>query len=108
MATVMVVDDDRLFRQRMARTLTDAGLVVIEAAMPGLHGWEVIRFARSKRPSIPVLRLGHADDLVPGREYEAFRRLPVLVKPFTPKELLAALRSRLRLGIKGPALHRKS
>jgi len=113
-----VVDDDPRCRAMIAATLIDEGFEVIEAAggyqatgilsrpnhdihllivdteMPGLHGWEVIRFGRSRAPKLRALRLGRCDDAPPGAEYQALRSVTCLSKPFTSDRLLAAIRRR--------------
>jgi len=115
---VLVVDDDPRCRATVAATLTDEGFEVLEASngyqatgllshpnhdirllivdteMPGLHGWEVIRFAASRAPRLRALRLGRCDDAPPGAEYQALRSVPCLPKPFTPDRLLASIRRR--------------
>lgn len=116
MPTALVVDDDALSRSLAARTLAAAGFHVLQARdgfqavailsrqasdiaflivdteMPGMHGWEVIRFARRKSSRIRVLRLGRRDDAVPGAEYGPLVSLPSLGKPFTPARLLAKIK----------------
>ncbi len=118
--TVLVVDDDPRCRALVSNTLRrqgcdvleardgylgigilsrrsdEIGFLVVDTEMPGVHGWEVIRFARSKAPTMPVLRLGRQDDVVPASDYEPFRDLPVVAKPLTPSALLAKLRRRGR------------
>jgi two-component system chemotaxis response regulator CheY len=120
MKTVLVVDDEVLFRVRAAAALSDAGFRIIEARdgfhaiavlsrrwreiaavvvdteMPGVHGWEVIRFARARAPAVRILRLGREDDAAPAAEYRIFEALPTLEKPFTPEALLAAVHAALR------------
>lgn len=119
--TVLVIDDDPRCRASIARTLHDQGCEIVEASdgfegisvlsrrgreldflvvdteMPGVHGWEVIRFASRVVPKLRVVRLGRLDDLVPAAEYTGFQTLPVLQKPFTPAELRARMHIRQRL-----------
>ena len=79
--------------------LRDGGalaLLVVDTEMPGVHGWEVIRFAGSKAPRARILRLGRPDDQAPGTEYQAFHAVPALRKPFTEGELLASLTAAVR------------
>ena len=66
-------------------------LLIVDTEMPGLHGWEVIRFARSRALKLRILRLGRCDDAPPGAEYHVLRAVPCLSKPFTPDRLLASI-----------------
>ena len=110
--TALVVDDDPRCRALVAAALTEAGfevlsagdgyratavlarpeldlrLLVVDTEMPGVHGWAVIQYAKAKHRRLRVLRLGRADDEVPGAEYAAFRHLPTLSKPFGASELM--------------------
>jgi DNA-binding response OmpR family regulator len=120
MPTALVVDDDGLSRSLVAQALTTAGfqvlqardgfhaiailsrsardiaLAVVDTEMPGLHGWEVIRFARRKSPRIRVLRLGRRDDAAPSADYRPLEALPSLSKPITSARLLASVKRRRR------------
>jgi two-component system cell cycle response regulator CpdR len=126
--TVLVIDDDPRCRASISRTLHDQGCDVVEASdgfqgisvlsrrgrqldflvvdteMPGVHGWEVIRFASRVVPKLRVVRLGRADDLVPAAEYTSFQSLPVLEKPFTLPELRARMQIKAR--VRRPPRHR--
>jgi DNA-binding response OmpR family regulator len=114
--TVLVVDDSPTYRAMAAQALRAPGvevlvasdgyqalevishrgrdirLLIVDTEMPGMHGWEVVWFARMKAPRMRVLRLGFRDDLAPGAEYEQFRSLPTLAKPFSQEVLLAMVR----------------
>ncbi|HEU4587612.1 MAG TPA: response regulator [Gemmatimonadales bacterium] len=68
-------------------------LIVVDTEMPGMHGWEVIRFARFHRPTTPVLRLGRAGDVPPAPEFRRFEAVPVLAKPLTARAVRAAVRA---------------
>jgi CheY-like chemotaxis protein len=128
--TVLVIDDDPRCRAAIAHTLQCHGCDILEASdgfqgisllsrrgseldlllvdteMPGVHGWEVIRFASRVVPRLRVVRLGRHDDLVPAAEYGGFQSLPVLQKPFTPSELRARMQIRPRVGRNGKSLVR--
>jgi CheY-like chemotaxis protein len=114
---VLVVDDDSALRRMVHRWLTRAGYAVIEAAdgasalrilldrdhrvdlvltdmeMPALNGRELAAMLRTANMQMPlVLMSGNADwarDLpsLPGEPV-----LKLLPKPFTPEQLLEALR----------------
>jgi CheY-like chemotaxis protein len=124
--TVLVVDDDRSYRAMIGQVLEALGadvleagdgyqgigflcrrgpgiaLLIVDSQMPGLHGWDVIRYARMKAPTLRVLRLGCPRDPVPGPAYEGLEMLPALAKPFTPSALVAMLPSSIRIGGRRP------
>lgn len=113
----LVVDDNPMCRELVARVLREKGfrvalakdgfqailalvgggrsfaLLIVDTEMPGVHGWEVIRCARSKARRTRILRLGRREDETPGLEYRSLRRVPVLGKPFTGADLVASLRA---------------
>jgi len=66
-------------------------ILVTDVVMPGLSGVELAREARAHRPDLPVLYMsGYSDELVADRG-----TLPagsnVMRKPFTRRDLLAAI-----------------
>lgn len=74
-------------------------LVVLDLMLPGVSGLEVCREIRRKR-SIPILMvtaLGEEDDRVRGFELGAD---DYVVKPFSPRELVARVKAILRRGQK--------
>ncbi len=109
---IILCDDDDLVRGFVARVLDEAGyivetvsdghtavelvrhafadLLVVDFAMPGMNGAEVMRAARAIRPDLPVLMItGYADsESVSGLGAE----VPVLRKPFEAGALLAMVR----------------
>jgi len=114
---VLVADDDADLRELIAFTLTQSGylvlkagdgpsavrrfeeespdLVVLDINMPGLSGFQVCEAIR-ERSRIPVMML-----TVRGEEEDLVRALGLgaddyLTKPFSPKELVARVRSVLR------------
>ncbi|MDX9874247.1 MAG: PAS domain-containing protein [Spongiibacteraceae bacterium] len=111
-ATILLVDDDHAVRAvvsdqlrsmgyavreasdghaalaELARELPD--LLLIDFAMPGMNGAEVVRRARASWPALPVVfATGYADtgalEAVMGRD------VPLLRKPFTMQQLSTAL-----------------
>jgi two-component system phosphate regulon response regulator PhoB len=108
---VMVVDDDKLIRDVVRRTLEREGFFVVEASdgeealtrslqapvdiavvdihMPKLSGYELVRQLRVRDPRLHVIMLTSA-----GTEAERVRGLvggadDYVVKPFSPRELAA-------------------
>ena len=72
-------------------------LVILDLALPGLSGWEVCRRLRERQdgyiPIIMVTARASEDDRVVGLELGAD---DYVVKPFSPRELLARVRAVLR------------
>ena len=95
--TVLVATDGYQAISILSRRSREIDLLIDDTEMPGIHGWEVIRFARTKARKIRVLRLGRLDDSAPAPEYETFRALPSLAKPFTSARLLETIRQRFKL-----------
>ncbi len=112
MVRVVVVDDELPVMQLCARVLeldghqvdgftrgeealarlsrAPADLLVVDYRMPGLTGLELARRARAVRPGLPVVLItghGSADVLAEAAAVGVDR---VLLKPFTPNELIAA------------------
>jgi DNA-binding response OmpR family regulator len=116
-ATVLVVDDEPIVRQVVATYLrqeghptleasdgrtalelierSDPGLVVLDVMLPGIDGLEVCRTIR-RRSDTPVIMLtarGEEADRIVGLDLGAD---DYVTKPFSPRELVARVRSVLR------------
>lgn len=115
---ILVVDDDHDVRSIMTSFLSEIGYVVHEAehgdaalamqqavnpqlmiidfAMPGTNGAEVVKAARAVQPALPILFVsGYADTAA---LEAATGTAPFLRKPFLPAELAAAVRAALDAG----------
>jgi DNA-binding response OmpR family regulator len=117
MATVLVVDDEPIVREVVARYLAHAGhnaleaadgdaarelierdepdLVVLDVMLPGTDGLALCRWIRG-RSELPVIMLtarGEEADRIVGLELGAD---DYVTKPFSPRELAARVRSVLR------------
>jgi CheY-like chemotaxis protein len=115
-ATVLVIDDDSDVRAFLADSLQSLGYKVIDAeggeeglkqlderppdlvlldyAMPGMHGADVARAARAKCPDLPIIFVtGYAES----QQLEAAlgANVPVLRKPFNLAQLAAAVQEQL-------------
>ncbi len=116
-ATVLVVDDEPIVRQVVATYLrqeghptleaadgrsaldlierAEPGLVVLDVMLPGIDGLEVCRAIR-RRSDTPVIMLtarGEEADRIVGLDLGAD---DYVTKPFSPRELVARVRSVLR------------
>ena len=120
MATILVVDDEEPIRELLRFNLEKEGyrvsvakdgqealkhvendhpdLIVLDLMLPGMDGLEVCRKLRSnpKFQQIPIIMLtakGEEIDKVLGLEIGAD---DYMTKPFSPRELLARIKARLR------------
>jgi DNA-binding response OmpR family regulator len=126
--TVLVVDDDATTRDVIVRYLeregfealqaedggraravietADPSLVILDLMLPGIDGLSVIRWMRSTgwTPVIMLTALGEETDRIVGLELGAD---DYVTKPFSPRELVARVRSVLRRsGAAAPAVER--
>ncbi len=122
--TVLVVDDEPLIREVVARYLAregfrvvecgdgesarllvqrhDPDLVVLDVMLPGVDGLEVCRWirARSETPVILLTARGEETDRIVGLELGAD---DYVVKPFSPRELAVRARNVLKRAGASPA-----
>src|SRR3954454_2548781 len=114
---VLVVDDEPIVRDVVARYLArsgfdaleaadgdharrlieseDVALVVLDVMLPGIDGFELCRWIRS-RSELPVIMLtarGEETDRIVGLELGAD---DYVTKPFSPRELVSRVRTVLR------------
>jgi DNA-binding response OmpR family regulator len=118
MAKVLIVEDDRVIAEGMARHLSSAGfdpvvvgkgeqglarlrferpdVVVLDLMLPERDGWSVIEEARAEGISTPIVVVSAR-----GTEHDRVHALEIgaddyLVKPFSMKELVARVRAASR------------
>lgn len=117
MSSILVVEDEPIVRDVVVRYLRQAGFTTVEAAdgrtarqhierdqldlvildvmLPGMDGLELCRWIRGRSglPVIMVTALGDESDRIVGLELGAD---DYISKPFSPRELVARVRSVLR------------
>ncbi|HEY7612288.1 MAG TPA: response regulator [Gemmatimonadales bacterium] len=116
MSTILVIDDESVVRKLACRTLREAGYTCLEAdsalaaleqlqsdrqqldgmvvdiRLPDMTGLNLVRLARIHRPGMPALFMsGYAQPAVEEPELQQLLQA-FLPKPFTPDQLLAAVR----------------
>ena len=90
--TVEAEDDGLAALPRLAR----ADVAIIDWMLPGMTGVELTRYARREYPQLPVLLLtakGEVEDRLEGLNAGAD---DYVVKPFSPREVVARVRALLR------------
>jgi CheY-like chemotaxis protein len=119
MSTLLVIDDERVVRTVACQTLRQAGYTCLEAdsalaaleqlqsdpqrldgmvvdiKLPDMSGLNLVRLARIHRPGTPALFISAYPQ--PAAEEPELQQLvqAFLPKPFTPDQLLAAVRELL-------------
>jgi DNA-binding response OmpR family regulator len=118
MPNVLIVEDDDVIAQGMARHLSAAGfeatwvgngelalarlryekpdVVVLDLMLPGIDGWKLIETARAEGIGTPIVVVSAR-----GTEHDRVHALEIgaddyLVKPFSMKELVARVRAAAR------------
>ncbi|NMA68051.1 MAG: response regulator transcription factor [Desulfitobacterium sp.] len=93
---VISVDDGRKALDMLQREKPD--ILILDLMLPGVDGFEICKTIRGdmKNASLPIIILSARDDLadkIVGLELGAD---DYITKPFSPRELLARIRARLR------------
>jgi len=128
MAKVLIVEDDEVIAQGMARHLQAAGfdplwvgrgeaglarlrfekpdVCVLDLMLPGLDGWKLIEAARQEGIGTPIVVVSAR-----GTEHDRVHALEIgaddyLVKPFSMKELVARVRAAARRGVRSQETER--
>jgi CheY-like chemotaxis protein len=119
MSTLLVIDDEPVVRKVACQTLRQAGYTCLEAdsalaaleqlqsdprqldgmvvdiRLPDMNGLNLVRLARIHRPGTPALFIsGYAQPAAEEPEVQQLLQA-FLPKPFTPDQLLAAVRKLL-------------
>ena len=122
MSKVLIIEDDDVIAEGMARHLTSAGfdplwvnkgesglarlryerpdVCVLDLMLPGIDGWKLIETARSEGIGTPIVVVSAR-----GTEHDRVHALEIgaddyLVKPFSMKELVARVRAAARRGVR--------
>jgi DNA-binding response OmpR family regulator len=122
MPNVLIVEDDEVIAQGMARHLNAAGFdatwvgngeqglarlrhekpdaCVLDLMLPGLDGWKLIETVRAEGIATPIVVVSAR-----GTEHDRVHALEIgaddyLVKPFSMKELVARVRAAARRGVR--------
>lgn len=90
---VAVVTDGRSALQLLEERRPD--LLILDIIMPGLSGFEVLDLVR-QRWNIPVIMLTVITDVDSLRQALAAGADDYVTKPFSPRELVARIRAKLR------------
>ncbi len=128
MAKVLIVEDDEVIAEGMARHLSEAGfesirvpngtqglarlrferpdVCVVDLMLPGTDGWRLIESARSEGIGTPIVVVSAR-----GTEHDRVHALEIgaddyLVKPFSMKELVARVQANARRGPRAEQVER--
>ncbi|HZU43664.1 MAG TPA: response regulator transcription factor [Terriglobales bacterium] len=122
MDKILVVEDDRAVQKALKRLFESEGYtvdatndgtaglgafradppsaVVLDLRLPGTPGKEVCREIKNEAPSLPVIVLSAATDVIDKVLLLELGADDYVTKPFSPKELLARVRAAMRRAIR--------
>ena len=128
MSKVLIVEDDEVIAQGMARHLTAAGfdpicvargdlglqrlrfehpvVCILDLMLPGIDGWRFLETARAEGLGTPIIVVSAR-----GTEHDRVHALEIgaddyLVKPFSMKELVARVKAASRRGVRTESVER--
>jgi two-component system, cell cycle sensor histidine kinase and response regulator CckA len=117
--TILLVDDEEMFREFLTECLEAAGyqvkaaasaeaalrlcagqpgsfdLVITDMVMPGLSGTELVGHLHRSQPDLKILFMSGYGEVNPAAQASAADSDAILAKPFTPAELKAAVKDAL-------------
>ena len=124
MERILVVEDDRAVRKVLKRLFESEGyavelttdgvaglaafrtaqpsIVVLDLRLPGMSGRDVCREIKSAAPSVPVIVLSAASDVVDKVVLLELGADDYVTKPFSPREVLARARAAMRRSARAP------
>ena len=119
MVHILVVEDDVKLNQIVCTYLNDSGfqakgclsaneaydemynnlydLIISDIMMPGIDGFEFARSVRQVNKTIPILFMSAKDDLPSKKKGFQLGIDDYMVKPFSPAEMVARVRSHIRI-----------
>lgn len=123
MDRVLVIDDDRTVQRALKRLfepegfavemasdgpsglaalrITPATAVVLDLRLPGMPGRDVCREIKQQSPSVPIIVLSAAADVMDKVLLLELGADDYVTKPFSPRELLARVRAAIRRSARG-------
>ena len=125
MERILVIEDDRAVQKALKRLFEAEGFMVDVAAsgssglemfesvqpsalvldlrLPGLSGQDVCREIKQRSPGLPIVVLSAKSDVMDKVLLLEMGADDYVTKPFSPRELLARVRSAMRRSIRGTA-----
>jgi PAS domain S-box-containing protein len=119
-ARVLLVEDNEAVRRVTARVLERAGvevvafgsaeegmdaleqgsfdLVLTDLVLPGRSGRDLLEHVTNRDPDVPVIMMSGYDETAPGARAELIDSVRFVEKPFTPHQLVQAVRDELAQG----------
>ncbi len=115
---ILIVDDEAIVRESIRDWLTDAGyqvataesgeealeiiekqdfsLIIVDLRLPGMHGIDVLREVKTKRPEIKSIVITAYPTDLSAAEAKKLGAIDYLVKPVAPDDLERVIRETVR------------